>query len=317
MWGVSVLGFDWAEDVDERFAALARRVGENRSDLDILLVQEAWKDGARRAFLDDREVASQFPYRIDAVEHPGGSGLVLLSALPIEETRFLRFESQGNCWKFWEADCIGGKGVLAARIRFGGQPIWVANTHLIACYSASLEPGQSCDESDDNGEYRAAQLKELLVFLEPFSKQTPILVGGDFNFRRTSRYYRSMSRRGAATRPDEAVSETKRGGSVGWEEIGERETVIDRIDYVWSRGSERSRWHARTPAERIMTSEVELISGRTVPLSDHPALVYELCLVDEADASDRCPGLKPDSRLRPRGVPSVSGASLRATGGPG
>jgi hypothetical protein len=170
MWGVSVLGFDWAEDVDERFAALARRVGENRSDLDILLVQEAWKDGARRAFLDDREVASQFPYRIDAVEHPGGSGLVLLSALPIEETRFLRFESQGNCWKFWEADCIGGKGVLAARIRFGGQPIWVANTHLIACYSASLEPGQSCDEFDDNGEYRAAQLKELLVFLEPFSK---------------------------------------------------------------------------------------------------------------------------------------------------
>ena len=316
MWGVSILGFDWADHIDERFAALARRVGRNRSDLDIVLIQEAWKDSARRALLDDEEVASKFPYRIDAVERPGGSGLVLLSALPIDEVRFSRFESQGNCWKFWEGDCIGGKGVLAAKVRFGDHFIWVANTHLIACYSASLEAGQSCEETDDNGEYRAAQVKELRAFLDPLSKRTPTLVGGDFNFTRASRYYRSMSAPDTPSRPDRAFARTRQFESVGWKEIGEREPAIDRIDYVWSRGAGRRQWHARIPTERIMIEDVVLISGGSVPMSDHPALVSEFCLRDEGDASDKCLARSHGSSRGLREMPSSSGGSLHATDEP-
>jgi len=316
MWGVSILGFDWADHIDERFAALARRVGRNRSDLDIILIQEAWKDSARRALLDDQEVASKFPFRIDAVERPGGSGLVLLSAFPIEEVQFARFEGQGNCWKFWEGDCIGGKGVLAAKVRFGDHFIWVANTHLIACYSASLEPGQSCEESDDNGEYRAAQVNELRAFLDPLSMRTPTLVGGDFNFTRASRYYASMSSRNTPNRTDRAFARTRPFESAGWKETGEREPAIDRIDYVWSRGGGGRRWHAGIPTERIMTEDVGLISGGSVPLSDHPALVSEFCLVDEGALSDQCLGRSPGSSRSLRERPSSSGVSLRETDEP-
>jgi hypothetical protein len=41
--GVSVLGLDWSDDIDERFAAMADRLSTNAPELDVVLIQEAWK----------------------------------------------------------------------------------------------------------------------------------------------------------------------------------------------------------------------------------------------------------------------------------
>ena len=177
--------------------------------------------------------------------------------------------------------------MLATRIRVREQIVWLANTHLSACYSASLGPEQSCDQWDDNGEYRAAQVNELRAFLAPLSSEAPVLVGGDSNFTRASRYHRAMSKPGASTHVDRPLQEIDRE-TIGWEETGESEPVTDRIDYIWSLGAEGKHWHSPIPTEQIMTEEVTLISGRSVPLSDHPALVSEFCLLDERDPFEQC-----------------------------
>ncbi len=272
MWGVVALGFDWAEHIDERFAALRDRMRINADHIDVLLIQEAWKDSARRDLLTDPKVRAQFPYLVDAVEKPGGSGLAILSRHPINEARFLRFEDQGNCWRFWEGDCLGGKGVLATRIEFGDRLTWVSTTHLIACYTPELEPETACDQSDGNSGTRAAQVKELRSFLETLSEPAllPVLVGGDFNFTRTSRYYVAMS---TSSHPQGAV----------WTEAHGNQIEPNRIDFIWARAGERTHWRAVIPTHPFLTEGVELPSGEIVPLSDHPALVAEFCPVRTPD----------------------------------
>ena len=74
LWGVSVLGFDWAEDIDARFAEFAERLARNEPELDVVLIQEAWKNSARRALLRHEGVIRNFPYRVDTLESPGGAG---------------------------------------------------------------------------------------------------------------------------------------------------------------------------------------------------------------------------------------------------
>jgi endonuclease/exonuclease/phosphatase family metal-dependent hydrolase len=306
MWGVSALGFDWARHIDERFAALARRLGRNDRDLDFVLVQEAWKDAARRSFLDDPKVQAEFPYRVDAVEQPGGSGLVLLSAFPIEEARFLRFASQGDCWKVWEADCIAGKGVLAAKVRFGDEYVWVANTHLIACYAGAGQPKTSCDRGDDNAADRAAQLAELRGFLEPLAREAPVVVGGDFNFTRTSPQYRSLIPGAEAASPATATTAeapatlaietpvSDRAVRAEWTDPGDSQPNPNRIDYVFGLTAGPRRLQAIRPIEPILTDSVELDSGVGVRLSDHSALAAELCLTDARDGSgDPCARPRP------------------------
>ena len=269
MWGVVIpaLEFPIASEIDLRFEALAERLAANREDLDVVLIQEAWAKGARRRLLADADVAREFPYRVDAVRSPGGSGLVTLSRLPLdEETVFLRFSEQGCCLKIHEGDCIAGKGMLAVKVRLGRHRAWIANTHLIACYSSGGE--SACDRGDANGETRRAQTLELVGALSDLPGADPLLLAGDFNFTRTSVYYPLM-------------------GAAGWRDHGEANAPGDRIDYVWSRPGAELLWRGRGPAERIFTELVPTSEGEAVELSDHPAIAQTLCLVRPEDP-DRC-----------------------------
>ena len=277
LWGVSVLGFDWADEIGVRFNEFAERLARNEPALDVVLIQEAWKDEARHDLLEHPGVVENFPHRVDALEQPGGAGLVVLSRFPIEETAFKRFSAQGRCFKFWEGDCLSGKGVLAVQLNIEGQHHWFGTTHLIACYSGEESEG-ACDQQDPNGETRWSQLVEARVFMERLAGDDPIVLGGDFNFTRASRYYPGMTARAVPPDPpDTPPANLSTRASRGWREIGEASVVTDRIDYVWTRPGLSERWLAAA-ARLIFTEDVALPSGESIPISDHPILVALLCL---------------------------------------
>ena len=300
LWGVAALGFDWADEIDARFAAMADRLARNAPRLDIVLIQEAWKNDARHALLQHEGVVRNFPFRVDAVDRPGGAGLVILSRFPIEEARFHRFHAQGNCLKFWEADCLSGKGILAVRLRIGARSLWVGDTHLIACYPGPDAGEEACDEADPNGATRMAQLIEARGFIEDLAAGGPLLLGGDFNFTRTSRYYAAMVRPASPTPPDRSPTGDSRRG---WSEAGQGETRAGRIDYLWTMAGNEEAWHVVAPPSPIFTAPVRLGSSpgpvgtddpnastgrnRSVRLSDHPVIMATFCLGRrEAPAND-------------------------------
>jgi len=300
LWGVSVLGFDWAENIDERFAAMAERLSANRAKLDIVLIQEAWKRTARRALLAHKGVVRNFPYRVDVVDRPGGAGLVILSRFPIETARFQRFEAQGRCFKFWEGDCISGKGILSVRLRAGGRPIWIGDTHLIACYSAVGLPETYCDVQDPNGDDRWRQIIEARRAIESLVGDDPVLLGGDFNLTRTSRYYPLMTRSVIPSEPslslDTPSASSAAASARGWKEPKDDSAAPDRVDYLWTRPGTKLRWHSEKSVQPIFTEPVVLRSGQRVPLSDHPILATEFCLVRVDDPYDECLPFRADTR---------------------
>lgn len=286
LWGVSVLGFDFSDHIDERFAAMAQRLAGNEPKLDLVLLQEAWKHKARRALLTHDGVMRNFPYRVDIAEQPGGAGLVILSRLPIEIAHFHRFQTQGQCLKLWQGDCISGKGILIVRLSLGGHSLWVGNTHLIACYTHSGEPKTACDKQDLNGNYRWKQTIEVRQVIESLVGEDAAMLGGDFNFTLSSRYSAAMTSPEipAEASPDLSAADNGRG----WTAI--KETVPDpnRLDYIWTRPGTEFRWQAQENVHPIFTRPVALRSGELVQLSDHPVLMTTLCLVQVGDPGNRC-----------------------------
>lgn len=287
--GVSFLGLDWSDDIDERFAAMADRLSTNAPELDVVLIQEAWKNVARRALLAQEGVVRNFPYRVDIAEQPGGAGLVILSRLPIEMAYFYRFQSQGQCLKIWEGDCISGKGILTVRLILGDHSVWIGNTHLIACYTQPGELKNVCDKQDPNGDYRRDQVREARQVMEGLVGEDPAIFGGDFNFTRTSRYYPLM--KGPAIQSDAPKLSSQmlaNDSRRGWAESNEQIIAPNGLDYFWTLPGSEFRWHAREHIHPIFTKPVKLKSGKRVPLSDHPALVTTFCLVRVGDPDNRC-----------------------------
>ncbi len=296
MWGVSVLGIDVAKDIDARFDALRVRLARNKPQLDVILLQEMWKDAPRRALLEDEEVRRQFPYRVDGVERFGGTGLVILSRLAFShDAVHLKFERQGSLLRAHQGDVLSGKGSIAVRVDLVGRALWIATTHLIACYPD--EHASECDENDPNGKYRWDQIQELRIFLSKLAGDAPLIVGGDFNFTRASRYYQTMVAPEVAgcIHDDPAAEEpvdarcfgrhsdfeaTPRRGldRISWIDSGEEHAARRRLDYLWVRpASDASQRLIPDNLEPIFEALVDVPGDKPVPLSDHPALMGSFC----------------------------------------
>lgn len=293
MWGVSLpLGIDWADHIDARFDRLRDHLRENREGLDVVLLQELWKRSARRRLLEDPAVQARFPYRIDVDEQHGGSGLAVLSRHPIaqQRTRFHRFERCGAWWKVHEGDCLGRKGLLLFQIEVGATRVWLANTHTIACYPEGSRT--ECDQTDPNGRYRWDQIHAIRDFVAGVAGPEPVIVGGDFNFTRTSRYYAAQvdpARRAALQREDDfADSLARHAPDRAWVDVTEPGAPPGRLDYLWVRPGDAFTWMAVEPAAPILTERVRVEDGGRVPLSDHPAIAATFCRVRRGEQPPRC-----------------------------
>jgi sphingomyelin phosphodiesterase 2 len=111
------------------------------------------------------------------VRFPGatvGNGLWILSAHPIEESWFHRFERAGRWYRLWEGDWWAGKGIGLARVRLPGGG-------LVDFFDTHAQAGRG---NPENEEVRLGQMDELARFVrEARLPGVPAFVVGDFNTR--------------------------------------------------------------------------------------------------------------------------------------
>ena len=154
----------------ERMRAIGALLTE--LDPDIVGFQEAFIK-ADREFLLDALSESRLRYSARYPCATVGNGLLTLSAFPIEEAYFHRYEQSGEWYKLWEGDWWAGKGVGLARIRLpeGG---------LVDFYNTHAQAGRS--HPTHYLEVRTSQMEGLADFINATKTGTgPAFLVGDFN----------------------------------------------------------------------------------------------------------------------------------------
>jgi sphingomyelin phosphodiesterase 2 len=102
-----------------------------------------------------------------------GSGLLMASAYPIEESFFHRYTASNQWYHVWEGDFWAGKGISVSRIRTPAGAIDVFNTHAQAGYGRQA-----------NADARAVQMQEAALFMQEAASGTaPVFAVGDWNCR--------------------------------------------------------------------------------------------------------------------------------------
>lgn len=164
VWGLPET-FGFGDDVSSRMRLIARRL--QASDLDVLLIQEAWTTEVRET-LRAGALAAGF----EVADGPGASGgLMTLSRRPVLATGFERFLFRGDPERFATGEYLGGKGFQSSLLEGEHGPIRVVNTHLHARYRRA--------RPQLNSAVRLAQLLQMLGHLA--ESDGTVVLGGDFN----------------------------------------------------------------------------------------------------------------------------------------
>ncbi len=229
-----------------RMVAIAKQLAV--TDPDIVCFQEAFI-GEERELLIEGLGATRLQYHEYFPGATVGSGLMISSAYPIEETYFHRFTVANPWYRLWEGDWWAGKGVALARIALpeGGYTD-VYNTHAQAGYGRP--------------EYHAVrreQMQEMIAFIKATHvPSAPAFVLGDFN-----------SREGSGTGYDSLVEDAG---------LIRVMTIPSAIDHIFARES---------PAYTFETLEtLELTEFEGVRLSDHNGYQSTVRIVPATETAD-------------------------------
>ncbi|HPO17196.1 MAG TPA: endonuclease/exonuclease/phosphatase family protein [Candidatus Hydrogenedentes bacterium] len=157
---------------EERMRAIAAKLVE--LDADLVGLQESFVQADRNILLSVLAGSKLHHHML----FPGatvGNGLLILSAFPIQEAFFHRYEHSNPWYKLWQGDWWAGKGVGLARVMLpNGAIIDFYNTHAQA---GRGDPG--------NAAVRSGQMKELTDFIKESRLPGGLaFVVGDFNTRR-------------------------------------------------------------------------------------------------------------------------------------
>ncbi|MDJ0851558.1 MAG: endonuclease/exonuclease/phosphatase family protein [Myxococcota bacterium] len=218
----------WAlpEPVGFRVNRRMRALGEHLPslELDVLALQEVWREGARQALVEAGKRAG-LPYAWHATGGLRDGGLLLLSRLPILDARFERYTLPGQPPRSEHVDYYAGKGFLHMRLAGEAGPFHVFDTHLHARYGKSVP--------HEYATYRIGQIVQLALALREVRE--PAVVAGDFNLREnTSEYHILTGLMGAR----DVASELDRRQPTVYDAHPMRRTKRDRrIDYVFVRDS--------------------------------------------------------------------------------
>jgi endonuclease/exonuclease/phosphatase family metal-dependent hydrolase len=157
----------------QQVSARMREIGDLLAplDLDVIAFQEVWTANARDDLIaGGRKAGLVHIWHTDTSF--GGSGLMVLSRLPIEHIRFERFALRGRPEQFAQGDFYGGKGFVQVRLKTPAGPMTLINTHLQARYSKSVPH-----------EYRALRTGQIVqLAINAMELEGPIFATGDFNF---------------------------------------------------------------------------------------------------------------------------------------
>lgn len=188
-----------------RLAHIGALIASSSPAPDIVGLQECW---TREDYLSIRRSTSHLlPH--GKFYHSGvfGAGLAILSRWPIEESSMVRYPLNGRPTAFFRGDWFVGKGVAAARVRFGPgrrDVVEVFDTHTHAPYERGPHDSYVC--------HRTAQAWEVAKLLRGAGEREHLVVAlGDFNMVPSSLAHRIVTARGGArdvwrvAHPDSAV----------------------------------------------------------------------------------------------------------------
>jgi sphingomyelin phosphodiesterase 2 len=242
-----------------------RAIGAELStlDLDTVAFQEVWTAEARGILLGaGREAGLAHAWHNDSAL--GGSGLLVLSRLPIEAVRFERFLLPGRPQRIDHPDYYGGKGFARLRLATTAGPVTLVDTHLHARYGG--------DVAHKYLAYRIGEVVQIATRMA--AAREPLIAAGDFNFRKGDPEYRVLS--GLARVRDVAAELGRpeptifRGNPF---QAGRREPDR-RIDFLFVRDGRQLGVHAHET--RRVFDEVFELGGKPASYSDHAGVLAEL-----------------------------------------
>ena len=250
----------FSERLTGRMKAIGARLAE--LDLDLIAFQEVWTAEAYRRLRDAGRRAGLI-HKWHHHNSLGGSGLLVLSRLPIETKRFDRFTLRGLPERVDHADYYGGKGFAWIRVKTDQGPLTFIDTHLHARYRR--------DYAHEFRGHRAGQIVQLgLASLET---RDPIIAVGDFNFREDQPEYTVLT--GLTHLRDVAAELDQRVPTVSTKNAYRMGSANGRrIDYVFARdGSTRGLMPVHV--ERVFDEPLEL-GGSPASYSNHAGVLAEI-----------------------------------------
>ncbi|KAH8910923.1 DNase I-like protein [Coniochaeta sp. PMI_546] len=185
-WGLKFI----SADRRPRLSQIGQVIASSEPPPNIVGLQECW---TQEDYLSIRRSTRHIlPY--GKFYHSGvfGGGLAILSKWPIEESSMVRYPLNGRPTAFFRGDWFVGKGVAAARIRFGsgrGDVLEVFNTHTHAPYEKGPDDSYVC--------HRTAQAWEIAKLLRGAIERGHLVVAlGDFNMVPASLAHRIVTTQG-------------------------------------------------------------------------------------------------------------------------
>lgn len=215
--------------------ARMKAIGETlrHLDPDIVGLQESFIEKDRQELLASVE-GSRLAYHQYYRSGTVGCGLLVLSAYPIVETFFHRYEQNGKWYKFYHGDWWAGKGVALARIALPQGIVDFYNTHAHAAYGSTEYDG-----------VRRFQMGSLARFiLDSWTRTAPALLVGDMNCAPGSIQYNTL---------------------VAGADLQRLMNIDSRIDHIF--GAPSDSYNYEVLETLPITGNVP---GQTTPLSDHP-----------------------------------------------
>jgi endonuclease/exonuclease/phosphatase family metal-dependent hydrolase len=244
-----------------RLRAIAARLPGLAAD--VVAFQEVWYADARRVLVDGGRHAG-LVHAWAPSSAIGGSGLLVVSRLPIAEAALAPFALRGLPERVTHGDFYGGKGYVRMRLDAPGGPLTLVATHLHARYAADVRHAYL--------PYRTGQVVQLA--LGTAAVEDPLIAAGDFNFTRGSDEHGLLT--GLSGLRDLAY------------EIGRAQPTVlranpfrahstkpdRRVDYVFGRDGRRSRVRAQS-VQRIFADR---IGGGPLAYSNHAGVLAELAI---------------------------------------
>lgn len=251
----------FGHQVRPRMRAIGARLSS--LDLDAIAFQEVWTGEARGILLRAGRKAG-LPHAWYNDTALGGSGLLVLSRLPIEAVHFERFVLPGRPQRVDHPDYYGGKGFARVRLATAAGPVTFVDTHLHARYGG--------DVAHEYLAYRIGEVVQMALRLAVVRE--PLIAAGDFNFREGDPEYRVLQ---GLTRLRDVAAEFGRPEPTVFRgnpfRAGGRKTDR-RIDFLFIRDGGQLGVRARET--RRVFDEVFELGGKPASYSDHAGVLAEI-----------------------------------------
>jgi sphingomyelin phosphodiesterase 2 len=248
-------------------------------DLDVMAFQEVWTADTREVLVRaGRAAGLANAWHTDTTL--GGSGLLVLSRLPILDVHFRRFTLRGRPERIAHGDYYGGKGFALIRLKSDLGPFTLINTHLHARHGGDMRH-----------EYRAVRTGQIVdLALKARETRDPIVSAGDFNFQEGQAGYSVLT--GLTGFRDAAAEIDRRQPTVFRENVYRalRRKPERRIDYLFVRDGRHLGVTTRS-VERVF-DEVLDFGGRPASYSNHAGVMADFSIGPPAAT----PPHRPDHR---------------------